>query len=764
MIAGRCVNAMVKTTPSFQSHPARVMASTLRWRLFETVLVGALAAHKAGTLDELLRRRPRVTLRFAARVLPPVRAVAADALPDDPMHATAWQLLLRASLARLRPDGASGLLDIDRQNWTVRTSWRPLLALMCHYGFVPVAQFSDRYRPRPDESAAEQLCGLWNVGPSTFYRYLDKGKRRLAKAVFEAPLQGERGLALRALLQEEVYRTLQLNDAPARVAWHARQAAVALAARASLPALWHLMHAGDVPGFIHCLQRFRVELASDAHTDALLQQFTALELDRPLRFALCLALAGLWRVRGVEQAERQACEDALRIASTANDKLMLGIVYGAMGKFNEPRDADRAFACYQESVEFLRQAGLPDNPAAADAEVLEEYVKTLVKLAWLYVLRNDPRSKANLDRAEALRDHCAQATEVLAMLEQTWGEYWRRSGELRLALEHKHRALHMYERLGDQQSILKTYGNLSLIYSDAKDFARAIDYSQRVLDIADRLTVEPETVAATHLHLGATYFWQGKYDPAIEHYRKALDISQQARLLVLVGRAHYNLAEAYYKRFQALDDAQDERLGDIHTDAALASWPDAGDPAPAEATRNLKREILGPRDNQFYDRLLPGEFAAHFTEMSEVQRHRAALALPLAADDRIVAHLAIAQSYLEISVKEREAAVALIHEHQIGQRYASQLLRLRETFSREMSREQRLSSLWHSETTDLMPTERSADLLQHVLSTGSINKSGYAQLRGVGLATASKHLGKLADRGLLVQTGRGPSTRYLLPR
>ena len=40
--------------------------------------------------------------------------------------------------------------------------------------------------------------------------------------------------------------------------------------------------------------------------------------------------------------------------------------------------------------------------------------------------------------------------------------------------------------------------------------------------------------------------------------------------------------------------------------------------------------------------------------------------------------------------------------------------------------------------------------------------SGYAGLCGVSPATASKHLSVLTERGLLTQTGRGPSTRYLL--
>lgn len=733
--------------------------------LIEAVVGAALSAQRAGTLELLLRRRPRLTRWFARRLLPPVHAIAGDAIGDDPLHPAAWQLLLRALLARMRPDGASRLAAIEPDDWVERTSWRPLLALACQHGLLSPPPLPDLYRARPGESPAEQLCGLWAVGASTFYRYVDKGRRMLVDALTDPAPTPERRQALDTLLQEEVYALLQLEDPKARTAWHARQAAAALAARDGCAALWHLLRAGDVAGFIHCLQRFRVELASDGTTDARVQQLAAQDIDWRLRFWLCHARAGLWRVRGVEQSEREALDEALRIASTANDRLMLGIVYGALGKVDEARDPDRAFSCYQESAEFLRQAGLPDDPAAADAEVLEAYVHTLVHLGWLYVLRNDPRSKAVLDRAEALRAHCDQAAELLAMLEQAWGEYWRRSGELRRAIEHKHRALHIYERLGDRQAILKTYGNLALVYGDAKDFPRAIDYSKRVLGMAARFAVEPETVAATHLNLGAAYFWQGKYDLAVDHYERALEISQRASLRVLVGRSHYNLAEAFYKRFQAHDRAEDEQRGDAHAAAALLCWPEiGGNPEAMEATRNLKREILGPRDNEFYDRLLPAEAAAHFDEMAQIQRQRAALALPLAAEDRIVAHLAIARAYLEIAVKEREAAVTLMDRHGMGARFDTELHGLREVFERQLSRAQQLSATWREATADLLGRADGAGLLQRLLEVGWINKSGYAQQCGVSPATASKHLAMLAERGLLVQTGKGPSTRYLLPR
>ena len=65
-------------------------------------------------------------------------------------------------------------------------------------------------------------------------------------------------------------------------------------------------------------------------------------------------------------------------------------------------------------------------------------------------------------------------------------------------------------------------------------------------------------------------------------------------------------------------------------------------------------------------------------------------------------------------------------------------------------------------SSDLLNEPRFAALVAHLLRDGSINKSAYAELCAVSPATASKHLTMLTERGLLRQTGKGPSTRYLL--
>ncbi len=147
----------------------------------------ALAAHKAGRLNEVLAQHPRLAGRASRHWLKAVLGTAGDALPAERALGSATTLLLRWGLTQLRPDRAPTLAGIERDAWLDRTSWRPLLAVMCHYGFEPVPPFRDRYHARADEAAADVLCGLWSVGPSTFYRYLDKGERLLAQALSRPP-------------------------------------------------------------------------------------------------------------------------------------------------------------------------------------------------------------------------------------------------------------------------------------------------------------------------------------------------------------------------------------------------------------------------------------------------------------------------------------------------------------------------------------------------------------------------------------------------
>lgn len=734
----------------------RSFSATGARRLYEVALEAALATHRAGSFAELVQRRPAVTRWLLRRFDSALSGSAGDALGAEHAQLEASQWLLQWAVAQLRPDREPLDSPIPREAWLHKTGWRPMLAVLCYGGFAPIPDFRDHYRRRADEAPVDNLCGLWGVGPSTFYRYLERAKQSIAAVLVEAGSSPVRLLSLRRFVTAMAYERLGLNEAAQRIGWHAAQIAWARRRADTLSVLWHCLHA-DAPGvFIETLTSHAAELAGECETDALVERLSASVLRPRERFDLQLSRAALHRTRDAPERELQAYEAALRIAAEADDRLMLGIAYGAMGKFHEPRDADRAFACYEESAAFLREG-------AHEGESVAHYMVTLVRLAWLYVLRNDPRSKTVLELAQSLRDRLPAPADLMGMLEQTWGEYWRRAGDMDKAIAHKHRALTLYERLGDAHSVLKTYANLSLIYGEAKDFERALDYGQRVLSLAGRVEIGPEMRASTHLNLGATYFWLGQFDSAIEQYRLALDESLHADLKLHVNRAHYNLAEAYYKRFQQNADPQDERLGDSHAAASMHARPSESSPVLIEATRSLKAEILGAQAAQTTDRMLPEESAVHFDEMSDIARHRAVLSVPVSAEAHVRARLEIAQTYLAISVKERDAAVELMQRHGLQHRFAHDLDRLRQTFDRERTREDRLAAAWTQGAGDLLDAVRRADVLAALLRDGFIHKSAYAQLCRVSPATASKHLTTLTERGLLQQTGKGPSTRYLLP-
>jgi tetratricopeptide (TPR) repeat protein/DNA-binding transcriptional ArsR family regulator len=730
------------------------------------VLDAALDAYRAGTTEAFVQARPG-GLRWATRrFLQPILGTAGDALPIEHHQARALEWLLIWAITQLRPDRAPTLEITDRQCWLERTSWRPAIAIMCHYGFAPVPEFRDRYYRRQGESPADNLCGLWNIGQSTFYRYVEKGKRLMGKLLHEHRLDQRHAASLRDFVQRQVCAQHTHWSREEDAAWHRQQAIAAMQTRDFLSALWHLRLAREFDQINALIHRNLVDLVGqpefEQHLDALRRE--SFQPAQHIRFLL--AEAAVSRARNQADQERSAYEQALQLAVDANDALATGVVYGELGKYYEPRDADRAFAYYQDSAEFFSRAesDMASASVAGFAGIGDAHVGTLTRLAWLYTLRNDPRARAVLEKAEAAHALGQISDATSAMLEQAWGEYCRRAGQLQEALEHRQRALNIYERLRDQEGVIKAYLNLGLVYVDLGRFEQASHCFDHVLRIAESTRITPELAASAHLNSGIALFWQNQLDQAIKQYQLALAISASAGLKLWMGRAHHNLAEAYYIKFRDTAEAIHEQAGDSHVISAIAAFESAESGLVTELTRKLKGEILGrvARTNTD-DRLLPQETAAHFVETSAVEKNRATLAAPGKPEEHIRAHLAIANAYLAISAKEREQALALIDKHGLRDQFAGEFAQLRATYERELTREQKLAAQWKSQAGEFINDERRAAVLAHLIQHGVINKSAYAETCGVGLATASKHLVMLAERGLVQQVGKGPSTRYMLP-
>ena len=728
-----------------------------RLPLVEALLDFALQAQRTGALAELVRAHPlaaRWMLRRYRRLLIGSAGLAGERLEPPRLAAG----LLRWLVTRLRPDAAPGFEGIGEPAWLQLSSWRPMLATACHAAYLAVPDFPRLYRRRPAEAALDNLCGLWNVGPSTLYRTLERARQAMATIWAEGPASASLRLSLRHWALQDLSEAP--GAGPARRAWHREQAELALAAGDPASALWQAGQAEDAAAFLRTLLAHAAVLAANPETDALIERVATSPLSPRQQVDLHLARAALARTRNAADRELAALERARQAAQAAQDPLLLGITHSALGKYHEPRDADRAFACYQDSADFLRDLG----PEQGDAQALAHFITAYARLAWLYLLRNDPRSKSVLDRAQQLRLQFPVPDEVLGMLEQVWGEHWRRSGDPARALEHRFRALNIFERIGDQRSVLAACLNIGFDLAARGDHERALSFSQRILDAAKVGQVEPAVVVGAHMNIGATRFWAADFSSAIAQYRQALSISTASDLRLHAFRARYNLAEAHYARFRDHGDPADERLGDAHVAEVLAASGSESIRNVVESVRGLKTEILGHRNApEDGNRLLPGEDAAHFDEMAEVHRQRLTLSVPGDPEAHARAHLRIARAYLAISTQEREAARALIDQHGLQAQFTAELAALQQTFQRELTREQQLAAAWKRSAADLVGDAQRLDLIAHLLREGALHKRGYAERCGVSPATASKHLGLLADRGLLVQRGKGPSTRYELP-
>jgi tetratricopeptide (TPR) repeat protein len=735
-------------------------AGWLSAALLDVVLDAALTAHRVGTLAALCRQRPRVVRgllrRFAAPSLWFVRSSEATELAWAAGTFFGWLV------GQARPDGLDAAQPVPRHAWLGSAAWRALLAVMAHNGLATVPSFPERYRARDGEPAFEHLCGLWDVAPSSFYRYVERGREQMIAVALQPT-----SAALPALcehFQQAAYRRDSADDAPAQVAWLHAAMAAALESRAYEAALWYAARTGSVDAVSSVIERGCNELAAGALIDPLLERLDHAEAGDAVLVRLRLAQVSLARVRGHTQQENQHLDEALRVASRSGDSVLLGDVYGAQGRHVEPRDVDRAIADYNASIEQYEQVAHEDDSGADRVgRARVGLLASLVRLAYLYLRRSDPRSKALLERANELRLSCDAPLDTQAMFESAWGEQRQRERDTAAAIEARLRALLLYERSGNRQQMLRVQASLVALYGEVNNVMMALKYAEIVFAYAERRIVEPQALSATHLNLGIALYRDERFEEALEHYQQALAIATQASLKTLMGRAHFNLAELFYKRFQMHGQAQDEQHGDTHVGLAKAIWALGGDKAAGEATSNLKRTVLGQQEQLIYERMLPGELAAHFDEMSEIQTQRLRLGVPTSdADEHIRAHLRIAQAYTRIAVKEREGAVALIQRHDRGERYAAELRQLKSTFERALTQESVIAARWQAQAGCPIAAEQVEVVVRQGLHDGGLTKSSYGALCKVSPATASKHLATLTQLGLVQQVSRGPATRYLI--
>ncbi len=146
--------------------------------------------------------------------------------------------------------------------------------------------------------------------------------------------------------------------------------------------------------------------------------------------------------------------------------------------------------------------------------------------------------------------------------------------DLEKAVRSYQQARKIFEKLGKKKAVSACYHNLGSIYKDWGQYARALDYYTKALDLRSSMH-DSRGIASTLIALGNLSVRQGKYHKARQYYKKALtvnlrlkDLRGEARCLTSMGNVSlhhgkYKEASAYYERSLPLA----RKLGDKKLEA-----------------------------------------------------------------------------------------------------------------------------------------------------------------------------------------------------
>jgi class 3 adenylate cyclase len=108
-------------------------------------------------------------------------------------------------------------------------------------------------------------------------------------------------------------------------------------------------------------------------------------------------------------------------------------------------------------------------------------------------------------------------------------------------------SLKIYESIGDEWGAANLMSNLGAVYSMQGDDAKAVDYLLRSLKISER-SGDSLRIATCLMNIGTIYSYNPTaLDKAIDHYKRAIIISESINNLPAIGTSALGLGDSYYQ-------------------------------------------------------------------------------------------------------------------------------------------------------------------------------------------------------------------------
>ena len=141
------------------------------------------------------------------------------------------------------------------------------------------------------------------------------------------------------------------------------------------------------------------------------------------------------------------------------------------------------------------------------------------------------------------------------------------------ALEYYHKALKIYEEIGDELGIANNLLNIGIIYYSQSNYPKALEYYHKALKIYEEFDYEKSAAGAIH-NIGMIYANQSDYPKALEYFEKAKKINEKpggnkiwlANNLINIGfifknQSDYPKALEYYHKSLKISEEFGNKLG-----------------------------------------------------------------------------------------------------------------------------------------------------------------------------------------------------------
>lgn len=165
-------------------------------------------------------------------------------------------------------------------------------------------------------------------------------------------------------------------------------------------------------------------------------------------------------------------------------------------------------------------------------------------------------------------------TNLLGMVEYNYGRAYQSQGEIDKAIKHYETCLHLRNKIGAEQPKVHTYRELILIYMDQKDLAKAEQYLNEGLRIAEKYQ---QWYHYIEFYMFKTMLYKTHFNDSLyeKETQKLIKLAVERNQLNLAKKMAHGLGRHYYEKnaYKKAADYYDMALrfeGNLHAPTTLA--------------------------------------------------------------------------------------------------------------------------------------------------------------------------------------------------